>query len=67
MDDIIWLKELSKRNVKEAGLKAAYLGELFNAGFSIPNGFVISADCMKEFLLANNLNDKIVSLIRGYW
>ncbi len=38
------LEEVSSVDVFEVGGKAANLGELINAGFSVPTGFVITAD-----------------------
>jgi len=64
MEGIIWIKDLNKKKVREVGLKAAYLGELFNENFNIPNGFVVSADSMKEFVYANNIKDDIDSLLK---
>jgi phosphoenolpyruvate synthase/pyruvate phosphate dikinase len=38
------LSEMSRSSIAFGGIKAAYLGELLNAGFRVPDGFVISAD-----------------------
>ena len=65
MDNIFWIKDLDKNKVKEAGVKGAYLGELFNADFLVPNGFVISTSAMSDFFYGNNLQDKINNLLKN--
>ncbi len=63
-DSVIWLKELNKNKANIAGVKAAYLGDLYNKNFPVPNGFVISADAFKEFLHSNNLNTSIKKILK---
>jgi hypothetical protein len=42
-----------------AGGKGASLGEMINAGIPVPNGFVIISNTNQNFILANNLKNKI--------
>ena len=44
MPSIMWFKELHKSDTEIAGGKGANLGELENAGFPVPPGFVITAE-----------------------
>jgi phosphoenolpyruvate synthase/pyruvate phosphate dikinase len=44
MDTVIWLEQLGRGDVASAGGKGANLGELTRAGFSVPPGFVVSAE-----------------------
>ena len=50
MTNIIWFKDISKEDVGKVGGKGANLGEMFNAQFPIPNGFVVTAQAYKLFL-----------------
>ncbi len=43
MSMIVWLEDLGKTDVAVAGGKGANLGELTNAGFPVPPGFVVTA------------------------
>jgi len=52
-DDIVDLGDLSRRDVGRAGVKAATLGELANAGFPVPEGFVLTAAAFERFLADN--------------
>lgn len=60
MKDILWLKEISKKDVNLAGGKGAQLGELFKSKFPVPNGFVISSLAYKNFIKNSNLNKIII-------
>ncbi len=48
--NVIWLKDLGKKDVQIAGGKGAQLGELKKAGFNVPNGFVVTVEGCKELL-----------------
>lgn len=45
------------------GGKGASLAKMLQNGFNIPNGYVIDADLFNQFLIENNVKDKIQSLI----
>lgn len=45
-----WFKHIHKDDVAIAGGKGANLGEMFNAGFPVPPGFVVITDAYREFL-----------------
>ncbi len=55
--------ELNKNSVGIAGGKGANLGEMFNAGFPVPPGFVIAADAYREITqtggLASQIRDRL--------
>ncbi len=50
MSSIHWFKDVSKDDVDLAGGKGASLGEMTQAGFKIPPGFVIGAEAYEIFL-----------------
>ncbi|MBI2106016.1 hypothetical protein HYT56_04235 [Candidatus Woesearchaeota archaeon] len=60
---ILWLKEIDKNNLREAGMKAAYLADLYNNDFPVSNGFVVESDAFKEFINSHGLNTKIKILL----
>ena len=63
MKNIMWFSELSKKNLAEAGGKGANLGEMYQNGFPIPNGFVVTSDAYYKHLDANDLREKIRSTL----
>lgn len=60
---LVWFSEVGKEDVKTVGGKGANLGEIWNAGFPVPNGFIITSEAYYEFLRSNNLETKIKHLL----
>ncbi|MER5388327.1 PEP/pyruvate-binding domain-containing protein [Saccharopolyspora sp. NPDC002686] len=48
MDFVVPLRGFGREDLASAGGKGANLGELVNAGFSVPDGFVITTDAYAE-------------------
>ena len=69
MQNVIWFKDLSIKNVPEVGGKNASLGEMYNAlvpkGINIPNGFAITAGAYRHFLKEAGLEDKMAATLKG--
>jgi len=63
MKNVMWFKELSKNNLGEAGGKGANLGEMYQNGFPIPNGFVVTAACYFKHLDANSIRVPITRIL----
>ncbi len=63
MKNVMWFSELSKKNLAEAGGKGANLGEMYQNGFPIPNGFVITSAAYYRHLEANNLMQVITDIL----
>jgi len=61
-DFILELRNLDPTKVHLVGGKASNLGILINAGFNVPNGFVITTEAYHLFLLANNINPSALDL-----
>ena len=57
----MWFSEINKNDVVIAGGKGANLGEMYQAGFPIPPGFVVTASAYDKHLIEN----KIVDIIRN--
>lgn len=60
-----WFKEINKGDVALAGGKGANLGEMFNAKFPVPPGFVVTTDAYKDFLKEKKLDKKISEKLSG--
>ena len=60
---VLWFKDISKHDVGVVGGKGANLGEMTNAGFPVPGGFVVTADAYFTFLRENKLISKIKELL----
>jgi phosphohistidine swiveling domain-containing protein len=56
---VIGFDQLSSNDVAIAGGKGASLGEMLQAGFSVPEGFVITVDAFEDFLEKTNLSVEI--------
>ena len=61
--NILWFSEISKEDVESCGGKGASLGEMYNVGLPIPQGFVITAQAYKEFLQVNRIDKKIYNIL----
>lgn len=59
--DIKFFEEIGERDI--TGGKGKSLAKLYQNGFDIPNGFVITANAFDIFLEQNNLKSKIQDLI----
>ena len=54
--------QLSKKSIPVAGGKGANLGEMSNAGFPIPAGFVLTTEAYDAFVNTHHLQTQIVEL-----
>jgi len=60
---IRWFSEVDKEDVAFVGRKGANLGEATRAGFSLPNGFIVTSYAYYDFIRENNLAAKIKHLL----
>jgi pyruvate,water dikinase len=65
MKNILSISELSVDDIDVAGGKGANLGELTEAGFQVPPGFVLTTAAYDYFLEENNLNEWLHSILAG--
>src|SRR3989344_6950867 len=61
-----WFSELSNKDISIAGGKGASLSEMYNNGFPIPPGFMITAQAYSYFIEKAQLKDKLESTLRGF-
>lgn len=64
MNPIYSLNNLTPAELKFTGEKAFRLGELKQAGFQVPDGFVISNLVFKSFMEENRLKDTVSELLK---
>ncbi|MEM2979058.1 MAG: phosphoenolpyruvate synthase, partial [Methanomassiliicoccales archaeon] len=60
---ILDISELTSKDINIAGGKAANLGELVNAGFNVPPGFVLTTEAFDYFVEVNSLMTIIESAL----
>ncbi|MBU6430765.1 MAG: hypothetical protein KGJ58_01855 [Patescibacteria group bacterium] len=65
MDFIKKFGQISKLDASIAGGKGASLGEMTQAGFAVPSGFVILSSAFEKFLEENDLNIKIDTILHS--
>ena len=65
MGNVVQFSELNKSDISSAGGKGANLGELTQAGLSIPTGFVVTTAVYDSFVQTHNLQQQIVELAKG--
>jgi len=63
--NVFWFKELSKDSIPIAGGKGSNLGEMTNAGFPVPPGFIISTGAYFAFVKKNGLDNVIREATTG--
>ena len=60
---VAWFSEIDKNDVPLVGGKGANLGEMINAKFPVPNGFVVTSHAYYHFIQENKLDIKIKNLL----
>jgi pyruvate,water dikinase len=61
---VVWFKDIGKEDVGLVGGKGANLGEMTQAGFPVPTGFIVTAQAYREFIKENNLEEKISKILK---
>ena len=62
--NLIWISELSKKDIPIAGGKGANLAEMFNLGMPVPNAFVITAHAFLKFVTESKLHKHMFILMK---
>ncbi|MEK7595168.1 MAG: phosphoenolpyruvate synthase [Patescibacteria group bacterium] len=63
--NLLWFKEIRKKDIPTAGGKGANLGEMYSNSVPVPNGFVITAQAYFDFIEATSLRNKILTELSG--
>jgi len=61
--DILWFKDIHFTDTNLVGGKGANLGEMYNLGIPVPNGFCVTANAYFKFIEFNNLKPKIKAIL----
>ncbi len=64
MPNILWFSHIRHSDLPEAGGKGANLGEMFNIGIPVPNGFVVTSTAYFNFIKENELDQKIKDILK---
>lgn len=57
--NVLWFADIDRKDGGQVGGKGANLGEMYNHGFPVPNGFVVTAQAYFSFLEDNKLREPI--------
>jgi pyruvate,water dikinase len=60
---VVWFKDVDNDDVSSVGGKGANLGEMTQAGFPVPPGFIVTVHAYNEFLERSKLKEKISSIL----
>jgi len=63
--NLLWFNQIDKENIPLVGGKGANLGEMTQAGFPVPNGFVVTSRADFKMLDFNNLRPQIKLYLKG--
>ncbi|MFC2175150.1 phosphoenolpyruvate synthase [archaeon] len=62
MASIVWFKDVSKGDIPTVGGKGANLGEMANAKFPIPGGFILTAQTYFSYVKRSGIQKRIIEL-----
>ena len=62
--NVLWFKEIHYEDVNLVGGKGANLGEMYNLGIPVPNGYVITSTAYYQFIKDNDLKTKIKDILK---
>jgi len=62
--NILWFNQLGIEDVDLVGGKGGNLGEMYNIGIPIPNGFVVTSFAYFQFIKDNNLKKTIQDILK---
>lgn len=60
---LVNFNQVNKSDIPLVGGKGANLGEMINAGFPIPPGFIVTSKAYYQVIEANNLKPQIISIL----
>ncbi len=63
--DVVWFNEVDKNDVGLVGGKGANLGEMTQAHFPVPYGFIVTSQVYFSFLKENKLGKKIKEILES--
>jgi len=64
-NNVKFLDHITKDDIQVVGGKGANLGEMYRAGLSVPEAFVVTTEAYKSFLQSNGSQRKIEMILEG--
>jgi len=64
--NILWFSEVGKNDGATVGGKGGNLGEMYNAGLPVPNGYILTAQAYFKFLEASGVKDDIEKILKDF-
>lgn len=62
---VAFFKDIDKNDLPLVGGKGANLGEMWKAGFPVPNGFAVTVESYDIFLQKNEISVKLKEILKG--
>ena len=62
--NVLWFNQVSLEDVNIVGGKGGNLGEMYQLGIPVPNGFVVTSHAYFQFIEENNLKPKIKDILK---
>ncbi|KXK08464.1 MAG: Phosphoenolpyruvate synthase [Microgenomates bacterium OLB22] len=62
---VVWFEDITKRDIPTVGGKGANLGEMLNAKFPVPYGFVVTAQSYFDFIREQKLELPMRQILRN--
>lgn len=63
--EILWFKDIHYEDIAQVGGKGANLGEMYNIGIPVPNGFVVTSQAYYRFIEENSLKQKLKDILKS--
>jgi len=63
--NILWFNQIGRHDIDKVGGKGANLGEMYNNKIPVPNGFVVTSGAYISAIQANNLEEKMKSILKA--
>jgi len=63
--NVLWFKDINKNDLLLVGGKGANLGEMYNSGIPVPNGFVVTSTAYFDFINKTSIAHKIRTELAG--
>lgn len=60
---LLWFKDIHFSDVNIVGGKGANLGEMYNLGIPVPNGYCVTAEAYYKFIESNKLKPRIKAIL----
>ena len=62
--NVLWFHQIDLEDVNLVGGKGGNLGEMYQLGIPVPNGFVVTSNAYFKFVEENNLKPKIKNILK---